>query len=212
VVPARSTGPSLLHPLRRVTASLRLPFDDRWSRVTRLGWHRGLWKLAGVLVALAAVFVATRAVTWNLDERPALLAVGVCALLLATVAFLLWRAFHRGVWVGPDGVRVEWLLGGTVVPWGSVVAFRVVPAPVSFGGRIERLVIETADGRRIAVQGTDSYLHRFFRADLPDTVRHSLERGRRFHAGADARWRRPTPPPEADRVIDVREPAPTGHP
>ena len=69
-------------------------------------------------------------------------------------------------------------------------ALWVVPAPVSFGGRIERLVVERTDGRRITVHGTDSYLHTFFGADSPDSVRHTLEGERRFYAGADLPRRR----------------------
>jgi hypothetical protein len=71
-----------------------------------------------------------------------------------------------------------------------VHALWVVPAPLSFGGRIERLVVECTDGRRVTVQGTDSYLHTLFGADSPDAVRHTLEGERRFYAGADLPRRR----------------------
>ena len=54
----------------------------------------------------------------------------------------------------------------------------------------ERLDVERTDGRRITVHGTDSYLHTFFSADSPDSVRHTLEGERRFYAGADLPRRR----------------------
>jgi hypothetical protein len=202
-------------PVRRladwVVDSARLPFDRRWHRATRPGWVRKLYWLAAVGLAAVAVLSLLVSLGWRFSEPFVLGFVLAWWLTLLGLAAVVGRALTLGIWAGRGGIRIEWLFHREIVPWRAVHAMWVVPAPVSFGGRIERLVIETTAGERITVRGTDSYLHVLFRADSPDAVRHILERERRFYAGADLPRRQPGSRGvrgRPDPVVDLR----TGEP
>lgn len=173
-----------------IAESARLPFDDRWHRVSRPGWQRRLYWVAAGGLAVVALLTVWKSFDWRLSEPSVQLFLLIWWSGLLVAGAVTGRALSLGLWAGRRGIRIEWLVHREIVPWSQVHALWVVPAPLSFGGRIERLVVERTDGRRITVHGTDSYLHTFFGADSPDSVRHTLEAERRFYAGADLPRRR----------------------
>ena len=156
---------------------------------------------------MVALLTLWKSLDWRLSEPSVQLFLLIWWSGLLIAGAVTGRALSLGLWAGRRGIRIEWLFHREIVPWAQVHALWVVPTPLSFGGRIERLVVERSDGRRITVHGTDSYLHTFFGADSPDAVRHTLEGERRFYAGADLPRRRAGSQGTVQRpqpVVDLR--------
>lgn len=180
---------------------VNLPIDRGWGRATRPGWHRSVYRVAVLGLAVVGLLTVLAMSSWHLSDPDVATFVILWWAGLAATGLLLTRMLLTGVWTGQSGIRLEWLFSRRIIPWSQVAGLRVVPAPWSFGGRIERVVVETTDGVRVTVPGTDSYLHALFRADSPDKVRHALERERRYYV------REPLPRRRRSRrpVIDLRE-------
>jgi hypothetical protein len=159
-------------------------------------------------VGLALLAAYSVVYTLRLAPEPRVIAYSlVYWVALASFGALAWRLLNLGIFAGEGGVKIVWLSHQRVVPWEDIRAMLLVESPISFGGRMYRVVIETGDGEYVPLQGTDDIMRWLFRANSPEKVRHKLERERRFYLGKQLPRRVPPPRrPTSTRVIDLREP------
>jgi hypothetical protein len=182
-------------------------FESTWHRANRPGWQ--LWLYRMLSLGWGALVVYSLAYTSTLEADAYTVWVSVVYwIALVWAGLVLWRMQCIGVFVGPEGVRLEWLARQRTLAWDEVAAIQVVDAPISLRGRVHRAVIVTTRGETVPVQGSDEIMRWIFHADSPEMVRHRLERERRFFLGQALPQRQPQHRSRpSDAIIDLRDAA-----
>lgn len=179
-------------------------FDREWHRATKPG--RQMWIYRAIAVGLGLLVAYSVVYTLQLAPEPRAIAYSVVYwVVLAWFCLLTWRCLQLGIYAGERGIKIVWLSRQRVVPWDDIAAMMLVESPVSFGGRMYRVVLETTDGERVPLQGTDDIMRWLFKASSPEKVRHRLDRERRFYLGKQLPRRVPPARSTSTRVIDLRE-------
>jgi len=180
--------------------------DREWHRATRPG--RQIWLYRAIALGLGLLIAYSVVFTIRLAPEPRIIAYSIVYwLVIGWFSLLTWRCLRLGIYSGEGGVKVVWLSHQRIVPWDQIAAMSLAESPVSFGGRMYRVVLRTVDGEQVPLQGTDDIMGWLFKASSPEKVRHKLERERRFYLGKQLPRR--VPParrPVTSKVIDLREP------
>jgi hypothetical protein len=180
-------------------------FDRGWHRATRPG--RQLWLYKAFAVSLAVLAAYSVIYTLRLAPEPKVIAYSlVYWVVLGWFGLLTWRCLQLGIYAGEEGIKIVWLSHQRVIAWDDIRAMLLVQSPISFGGRMFRVVVETTDGEHVPLQGTDDIMRWLFKANSPEKVRHKLERERRFYLGKQLPRRvPPARSPKSPPVIDLRD-------